>query len=87
MIKKQLSILAGSVLLASGANAAITNSVGDAGSSVLAVLVGTNGSYVFDAGISAEDLASGTGFSIDVSSAAGIGTINSFAVFGITWCN
>ena len=84
MIKKQLSILAGSVLLASGANAAITNSVGDAGSSVLAVLVGTNGSYVFDAGISAEDLASGTGFSLDVSSAAGIGTINSFAVFGIT---
>jgi len=84
MIKKQLSILAGSVLLASGANAAITNSVGDAGSSVLAVLVGTNGSYVFDAGITADQLSSGIGFSIDTSAATTIGTIVDFAVFGIT---
>ena len=91
-MKKQLSILAGSVLLASSANAAITPANIDTsfggvstGSSAILVLLSGAGSYVFDTGISADDLSSGTGFSLDVSSALGdLGSIDHYAVIGIT---
>jgi len=85
MIKKQLSVLAGSVLVAAGANAAIVGGASGVDSSAILVLnTAGQGSYVYDTGITAGDLASGTGFSIDIS--AGIaalgGSVDAFAVFG-----
>ena len=75
-MKKQISILMGSILLASSVQAEITASLFDgkgssSGSSVVAVLMSDAGSYVFDTGISADALTSGEGFSIDVTAAAG----------------
>jgi len=79
MIKKQLGVLAGSVLLASGAQSAIVSN------NVLAVFVGTgDGTYIVDTGVTASDFAGGTGFTLDVSAAvAGLGgAIDSYALFG-----
>lgn len=79
-MKKQLSVLAGSVLLASGANALTV------GGDVLAVFnTAGSGSFYQFTGVTAADLASGTGFSIDVSAAQTAlgGTIESYALIGL----
>lgn len=77
-MKKQLSILAGSVLLASSAQALMT-------SNAVAVLTNTGGgTFIIDTGVSADALAAGTGFTLDVSSAvASLGSIDSYGVFGL----
>ena len=86
-MKKQLSILAGSILLASSAQAAITASSGvGVDSSVVLVLEGASGdSFVIDTGIDAGQLAAGQGFSaIDLSTAIGaVGAIQEWALFGV----
>jgi hypothetical protein len=79
-MKKQLGILAGSVMLASSAQALVTSNA------VAVFNTAGQGSFIIDTGVSADDLASGTGFSIDVSAAiAGLGgSIDSYAVLGLT---
>ena len=82
-MKKQLSILAGSVLLASSAQAAITAGDAATDSSAILVLTGSLGSFVVDTGISAGDLATGTGFSVSIAGAdAAVGGITGYALFG-----
>ena len=82
MIKKQLGLLAGSVLVASSANAAIS-----LGSDTLAVFntAGAGSYYQLVSGSSAGDLVAGTGFSVDISAAASAlgGSIDSFALFAV----
>jgi len=81
MIKKQLGLLAGSVMLASTASAAIT-----LGSDTIVVFNnGTGGTYIELApGSTGDTLAGGAGFSIDLTSAvAAIGSVEGFAVFGL----
>lgn len=79
-MKKQLGILAGSVLLASSANAITV------GSDVLVVFntVG-NGSFYEFASVSSADLAGGTGFTLDATAAAAAlgGSIDSFSLIGL----
>jgi len=81
MIKKQLGLLAGSVMLASTANAAIT-----LGNDSLAVFnnVGGGSYYQLVSGSTADALVGGTGFSVDISAAAtALGSIDSFALIGL----
>ncbi len=81
-MKKQLSILAGSVLLASGAHAA---TVGVGGNAVAVFDTAGVGTYIIDTGVTADALAAGNGFQIDVSAAlAALGSIDSYAVLGLT---
>ena len=81
MIKKQLGLLAGSVMIAATSNAAIT-----LGSNTLAVFntVGA-GSYYQLIGGSASSLIGGAGFSIDITTAASAlgGTWDSFALLAL----
>jgi len=82
MIKKQLGLLAGSVMVAATSNAAIT-----LGSDTLAVFntAGAGSYYQLVTGSTAADLVAGTGFSVDISTAASSlgGTIDSFALFAL----
>ncbi|MDB4431614.1 hypothetical protein N9137_04465, partial [Pseudomonadales bacterium] len=82
MIKKQLGLLAGSVLVASSANAAVTLS-GDA----VAVFntAGAGSYYQILTGVNGDSLEAGTGFSVDLSAATAAlgGTIDSFAMFAL----
>lgn len=83
-MKKQLSILAGSVLLASSANAALT----DTDSAAVLVLVGANGSFAYDTGLTSGQLAGGQGFSLDVSAGLGsVGALSGYALFGTLACD
>jgi len=83
MIKKQLGLLAGSVLVASSANAAITLD----GNAVAVFNTAGAGSYyqLVGGGNTGDSLEAGTGFSIDVTAATAAlgGTIDSFALFAI----
>ena len=82
MIKKQLGLLAGSVMIAATSNAAIT-----LGSNTLAVFntVGAGSYYQLIGGSSASSLIGGIGFSIDISTAAAAlgGTWDSFALLAL----
>ena len=82
MIKKQLGLLAGSVMVAATSNAAIT-----LGSDTLAVFntAGAGSYYQLVTGSTAAGLVAGTGFSVDISTAASSlgGTIDSFALFAL----
>lgn len=85
MIKKQLGVLAGSVFLASSVSAAIVVGDGDTGgSSAVLVLGNATGSYVIDTGLTADQLALGQGFSVDITAAQAAlgGTVDVFALFG-----
>ncbi|MDA8790169.1 hypothetical protein N9N07_04565, partial [Pseudomonadales bacterium] len=82
MIKKQLGLLAGSVMVAATSNAAIT-----LGSDTLAVFntAGAGSYYQLVTGSTAAGLVAGTGFSVDLSAATAAlgGTIESFALFAL----
>ena len=82
MIKKQLGLLAGSVMVAATSNAAITV---DGNSLAVFSTAGAGSYYQLVAGSTGDLLASGTGFSVDISAAASAlgGTIDSFALFAI----
>ena len=82
MIKKQLGLLAGSVMVAATSNAAITL---DGNSLAVFSTAGAGSYYQLVAGSTGDLLASGTGFSVDISTAATAlgGTIDSFALFAI----
>ena len=83
MIKKQLGLLAGSVMVASSANAVIgldtTNAV------AVFNTAGAGSYYQLVPGTTGDSLEAGFGFSVDVSAATAAlgGTIDSFAVFAI----
>ncbi|MDB4431443.1 VPLPA-CTERM sorting domain-containing protein [Pseudomonadales bacterium] len=83
MIKKQLGLLAGSVMLASSANAAITLD----GNSLAVFNTAGAGSYyqLIGNGSTGDTLEAGQGFSVDISAAAAAlgGTVDSFALFAI----
>jgi len=82
MIKKQLGLLAGSVMVAATSNAAIT-----LGNDSLAVFstAGQGSYYQLVAGSTADSLVSGSPFSVDISAAAAAlgGTIDSFALLAV----
>jgi len=82
MIKKQLGLLAGSVMLASTASAAIT-----LGGDTIAVFntVGAGSYYQLVSGSNGDSLAAGTGFSIDITAAQAAlgGTIDSFTILAV----
>ena len=82
MIKKQLGLLAGSVLVASSANAAITL---DGNALAVFHTAGAGSYYKLIPGSTGDSLEAGTGFSVDVTAAAAAlgGTIDSFALFAI----
>ena len=82
MIKKQLGLLAGSVLVASSANAAITL---DGNTLAVFNTAGAGSFYLSVPGSTGDALEAGTGFSIDISAAAAAlgGSIDSFALFAI----
>ena len=82
MIKKQLGLLAGSVMVAATSNAAITL---DGNTLAVFNTVGAGSYYQLVAGSTGDLLASGTGYSVDISAAASAlgGTIDSFALFAI----
>ena len=82
MIKKQLGLLAGSVLVASSANAAITL---DGNTVAVFNTAGAGSFYQLVPGSTGDSLEAGSGFSIDVSAATAAlgGTIDSFALFAI----
>ena len=82
MIKKQLGLLAGSVLVASSANAAITL---DGNAVAVFNTAGAGSYYQLIHGVTGDSLEAGTGFSVDVSAATAAlgGTIDSFALFAI----
>lgn len=82
MIKKQLGLLAGSVLVASSANAAITL---DGNTVAVFNTAGAGSYYQLIPGSTGDSLEAGTGFSVDVSAATAAlgGTIDSFALFAI----
>ncbi len=99
MIRKNLSVLAGSILLASGVNAAIVNpavlappadEATTTGSDMLLLLVDstTSNTLVYNAGITADTLAAGgnVAFSVDLTSNANYAGFNAdgYALFGIT---
>ena len=88
-MKKKISVLSASILFASTSNAAITSgSLYTEDSSAIAVLVGTNGSYVFDLGVSSRYFLDGGGGYIDVSAGfAPVGTLQGYAVFGSLACD
>ena len=80
-MKKQLSILAGSLVLASGANAAL-----DLNGNALAVFSSAGqGAFFVDLGVTGDDLAAGTGFSVDISAATAAlgGSIDSYAILAV----
>lgn len=86
MIKKQLGVLAGSVLMAASANSAIVaGSAGTDSSAILVLSAAGQGAFVIETGLTASDLAAGNGFSVDISAAATFlgGTIDSYALFGV----
>ena len=82
MIKKQLGLLAGSVMLASTASAAIT-----LGGDTIAVFntAGAGSYYQLVSGSDGDSLAGGAGFSIDISAAQAAlgGTIDSFTILAV----
>jgi hypothetical protein len=82
MIKKQLGLLAGSVMVAATSNAAIT-----LGSDTLAVFntAGAGSYYQLVTGSTASSLVAGTGFSIDIATATAAlgGTVDQFALFAL----
>ena len=82
MIKKQLGLLAGSVLVASSANAAVS-----LGGDAVAVFntAGAGSYYQILTGVDGDTLEAGAGFSVDVSAATAAlgGSIDSFALFAI----
>jgi len=82
MIKKQLGLLAGSVMIASSANAAVS-----LGGDAVAVFntAGAGSYYQILTGVDGDTLEAGSGFSVDVSAATAAlgGTIDSFALFAI----
>jgi len=82
MIKKQLGLLAGSVLVASSANAAITL---DGNALAVFNTAGAGSYYQRVTGSTGDSLVAGTGFSIDISAATAAlgGTIDSFAMFAL----
>ena len=82
MIKKKLGLLAGSVMVATSANAAID--LGTQGALAIFNTAGA-GSYIQALGVSGNDLSTGTAFTIDVAAASAAlgGTIESFAVLGL----
>ncbi|MDB4090527.1 hypothetical protein N9Z31_03565 [Pseudomonadales bacterium] len=82
MIKKQLGLLAGSVMVAATSNAAITL---DGNSLAVFSTAGAGSYYQLIGGSTGDLLASGTGYSVDISAAASAlgGTIDSFALFAI----
>ena len=82
MIKKQLGLLAGSVLVASSANAAITL---DGNAVAVFNTAGAGSYYQLIPGVTGDSLEAGTGFSVDVSAATAAlgGTIDSFAMFAL----
>ncbi len=99
MIKKNLGLLAGSILLASGVNAATVNPAvlgaadepsSTTGSDMLLLLVDstTSNTLVYNAGITADTLAAGgnVAFSVDLTSNANYAGFNAdgYALFGIT---
>ena len=67
MIKKKLGLLAGSVLVASSANAAITL---DGNTVAVFSTAGAGSYYQLVPGSTGDSLEAGTGFSVDVSAAA-----------------
>jgi hypothetical protein len=82
MIKKKLGLLAGSVMVATSANAAID--LGTEGALAIFNTAGA-GTFIQALGVSGTDLSTGTAFSIDVAAASAAlgGTIDSFAVLGL----
>ena len=82
MIKKHLGLLAGSVMVASSANAAITL---DGNALAVFNTAGAGSYYQLVAGATGDSLEAGTGFSVDVSAATAAlgGTIDSFAMFAL----
>jgi len=82
MIKKKLGLLAGSVMVATSANAAID--LGTEGALAIFNTAGA-GSYIQALGVSGNDLSTGSAFTIDVTAASAAlgGTIESFAVLGL----
>jgi len=82
MIKKKLGLLAGSVMVATSANAAID--LGTEGALAIFNTAGA-GTFIQALGVSGTDLSTGTTFSIDVAAASAAlgGTIDSFAVLGL----
>ena len=82
MIKKQLGLLAGSVMVAATSNAAITL---DGNSLAVFNTAGAGSYYQLVSGSTASDLVAGTGFSVDISAASTAlgGTIDSFALFAL----
>lgn len=83
MIKKQLGVLAGSVMLAASSQAAIDISAGQ----VLVVFneLGNGSYFELVGGVTADSVVGGAGFSVDLTSALGspLTSITSFAVIGI----
>ena len=82
MIKKQLGLLAGSVMVAATSNAAITLD----GSSLAVVNTAGAGTYLqLIPGSTGDSLEAGSGFSVDVSAATAAlgGSIESFALFAL----
>jgi hypothetical protein len=82
MIKKQLGLLAGSVMVAATSNAAITL---DGNSLAVFNTAGAGSYYQLVAGSTGDLLAAGTGFSVDISAASSAlgGSIDGFALFAI----
>jgi hypothetical protein len=82
MIKKQLGLLAGSVLVASSANAAITL---DGNTVAVFNTAGVGSFYQLVPGSTGDSLEAGSGFSVDLSAATAAlgGTIDSFAMFAL----
>jgi hypothetical protein len=82
MIKKQLGLLAGSVMLASSANAAITL---DGNTLAVFNTAGAGSYYQLVAGSTGDTLAARQPFSVDISAAAAAlgGSIDSLAVFAL----
>ncbi len=82
MIKKHLGLLAGSVMVASSANAAITL---DGNAVAVFNTAGAGSYYQLVPGTTGDSLEAGSGFSVDVSAAAAAlgGSIDSFAMFAL----
>ena len=82
MIKKQLGLLAGSVMVASSANAAIRS---DGNSLAVFNTAGAGSYYQLVPGSTGDFIGSRHGFSVDVSAATAAlgGTIDSFALFAL----
>ena len=87
-MKKKISVLSASILIATSAKASITSGSLTQDSSAILVLAGDQGRYVYDTTLSAGDIANGVAFSLDISNGlAAIGSFSGYTLLGTLGCD